>query len=70
MHGILTVSEAVIILDPLKNINFHDWERKKCSFYFIAYNLLCNNSVIFFLCDSYVVLRWIGSCRNILKNAV
>ena len=33
-------------------------------------SLFCKNSVIFFFCDNDVVLRWVGSYKNMLKNAV
>jgi len=40
--------------------------------YFIASSLLsrCNYSATFSFCDSNAFRRWIGSCDNILKNAV
>jgi len=30
---------------------------------------MCNNSVIFFFCDSDAVSQWMGSCKSKLKNA-
>ena len=42
-------------------MNSLDRERKA------ACNLLCNNSMMFFFCDSDAVSRWIGSCKNVLK---
>jgi len=45
--------------------------REKHAFlYFIASSQLCSNFVIFFFIDSDAVLRWIGSCKKVLKNAV
>jgi len=46
----------MLSLDPLKNMNTQDWERKT------ACNLLCNNSVMFFFSGGDTVLQWIGSC--------
>ena len=45
------------------------WREKHAFLYYIAFSLLCNISVIFFFSDSGTVFRWIGSCKNTLKNS-